>query len=1310
MTSKPATPHPIRLSRVLAEEFVGLHGPLPDGLFPQGPEAPYDDALEHCRLRALYGHIHSSATQRAALCFSGGGIRSATFNLGVIQALSRMGLLSKFDYLSTVSGGGYLGGWLTAWIHRLKMTQGVGIGHVEEALAPSTDSGLPHAWKEPPPLAWLRDYSNYLTPKLGFFSADSWTMIGIYLRNLLLNWLVLIPLLLAMLLLPRLYVAILQPSVQPQHIVAPSVLLWSGLGLAFLGLIYLHLFRPSLRTERSRSWCSWIHPKELEKRRWDAEGQGWFLFLNVLPLAFSAWCLTTAWVWFTSTEGDPGSVTLGNMSFRQTFALTAAGVHLASSLIASLLLCRFRLIESLVITVAGGIGGMALATVLANLPSLQDIGMMGEDRAEWYAVFGVSGFLSLFLLTATVFVGLAGRYTGDQDHEWWGRTGSWMLNISTVLGTLAGLVVFGPDVAAWAGTWSVTAIGGLSGFLALAGGFSAKTLLQESKVVDRTARARVWLVKAATPLFILLLLVFLSFGTDWLIREWSIFEGVTINDTWKACTSQKIPSGLCLHHQALHHATFSNLARLWIVLFTVGMVMGWFINVNKFSLHGFYRNRLIRAYLGASRGEERTPNLLTGFDQNDNVEMYRLAFPEHERNSVPPQLQPGCLPRPFHVVNIALNLVHGDKLAWQQRKAQSFTVSPLHAGSWQELGYRSSYDYGFSTRDRRAISLGTAIAISGAAASPNMGYHSSASVAFLLALFNVRLGWWLGNPGEAGNQTLLSKRIGFMDQLRGWIEGVVKLRPPYNRACPGFSVGPLLTELFALTNARSRYVYLSDGGHFENLGLYEMVLRRCHTIVVIDVGCDPDLSFQDLGNAIRKIRIDQGVEIEIDTDMITLQSGSQYSRWHHAIGSIRYDRVDRNAPEGVLVYLKPSLTGEEPSDVQDYATHHKAFPHESTSDQFFDESQFESYRHLGEHITTEVFRCGLLNGSTPLKDKPLDDVIGKLQRHWVPVPPGVQDSFLRETHALLDLEKQLRTDPGLARYDVEIYPEILSVFGVDPQTVDRLDVRSSLHLCSSQIQLMENVFLGVRLGEHYAHPLNRGWMNLFRRWTGAQTFRQWWPILRGTFSPAFVEFSERHLYLPMHSQFVYQRRPLSPGEVQTFLPQISREWEADGTLPQQFSTALKEPVQLSLSTGQHGPAVWVARITATQSPGVVPPLEEGELIGVVCLTKLDQHQWQIHGWIKPGYRDVGIGYQLFQQALDEATQSLVDGPVGTMTVIADLGPDDAPASGAHHQRAEWVRFYERLKFRRMPHEKKPHEVSRLRLSRTLLPEHEKKPA
>ena len=111
-------------------------------------------------------------------------------------------------------------------------------------------------------------------------------------------------------------------------------------------------------------------------------------------------------------------------------------------------------------------------------------------------------------------------------------------------------------------------------------------------------------------------------------------------------------------------------------------------------------------------------------------------------------------PGPLHMINIALNLVKGDNLAWQQRKAQSFTISPLHSGSWN-LGYRRSEEYGANRYIGQPLSLGTALAISGAAASPNMGYHSSSAVTFLLALFNIRLGWWLGNPGPAGMTTTI---------------------------------------------------------------------------------------------------------------------------------------------------------------------------------------------------------------------------------------------------------------------------------------------------------------------------------------------------------------------------------------------------------------------------------------------------------------------------------------------------------------------------------------------------------------------------
>src|SRR5437899_9725709 len=191
------------------------------------------------------------------------------------------------------------------------------------------------------------------------------------------------------------------------------------------------------------------------------------------------------------------------------------------------------------------------------------------------------------------------------------------------------------------------------------------------------------------------------------------------------------------------------------------------------------------------------------------------------------------------VINIALNLVGGSNLAWQERKAESFTVTPLHCGSYP-VGYRKTHvapDQSYGSRD--GISLGSAVTISGAAASPNMGHHSSPLVTLILTLFNVRLGAWLGNPGSAGDATF---QLGY----------------------PSFSVGPMIAEAFGLTNDKSPYVYLSDGGHFENLGLYEMVLRRWHFIVVSDAGSDHEGSFPDPGESVRDMRVDFRIPSDLD--------------------------------------------------------------------------------------------------------------------------------------------------------------------------------------------------------------------------------------------------------------------------------------------------------------------------------------------------------------------------------------------------------------------------------------------------------------
>jgi hypothetical protein len=222
--------------------------------------------------------------------------------------------------------------------------------------------------------------------------------------------------------------------------------------------------------------------------------------------------------------------------------------------------------------------------------------------------------------------------------------------------------------------------------------------------------------------------------------------------------------------------------------------------------------------------------------------------------------------------------------------------------------------------------LGTAVAISGAAASPNMGYHSSPALTFIMTLFNARLGSWLGNP----------------KQWRWRDEG------------PRSAFDSIIREAFGLTDDTSPYVYLSDGGHFENLALYEMVRRRCRYIIVLDGGADPNYIYEDLGNALRKIRIDMKIDIKFDPALAPPLPGFKPSK-RCALAQINYKEIDPSLENGHLIYIKPAILETEPPDVTEYKAANAAFPHESTGDQWFNESQTESYRMLGLYSVGDVF-------------------------------------------------------------------------------------------------------------------------------------------------------------------------------------------------------------------------------------------------------------------------------------------------------------------------------------------------------------------
>jgi hypothetical protein len=421
-------------------------------------------------------------------------------------------------------------------------------------------------------------------------------------------------------------------------------------------------------------------------------------------------------------------------------------------------------------------------------------------------------------------------------------------------------------------------------------------------VEGQPSRLRLGLQRVVLPITIIALLATMAWFNAWTLRGFK-------------APGESGPAGL------------REIVLVAIVQISFAIVMSLFVPVNRFSLHGMYRQRLVRTFLGASHAD-RHPNAFTGFDPSDDLCVHQLA---------------GV--RPLHVINATLNNVSQTSYGRNERKAYGFTFSPLHVGS-STLGYRAASKYGSDGGGpATGLSLGMALAVSGAAASPAMGMYTSHARAFLLTLANARLGLWFGNP---------------------------KNPLSWQRSDPRVSVAPFVRELLGLATDSNPYVYLSDGGHFENLGLWSMVVRRCGAIIVSDAGCDPDYTFDDLSNAVRRIRIDLGIPIEFETIDMT-RAGQGISNHHVAVGTIRYSLVDGpGVPDGLLLYFKATLSGDEPVDVRTFASQNPAFPHDPTGNQFFDEDRFESYRARGYH--------SIMTGAGKLSDADVWDLAAAVAR------------------------------------------------------------------------------------------------------------------------------------------------------------------------------------------------------------------------------------------------------------------------------------------------------------------------------------------
>ena len=508
----------------------------------------------------------------------------------------------------------------------------------------------------------------------------------------------------------------------------------------------------------------------------------------------------------------------------------------------------------------------------------------------------------------------------------------------------------------------------------------------------------------------------------------------------------------------------------------------WFaVDVNVSSLHTFYRDRLSRAYLF-------DPTRADGIDRahRDRVCLHDLRRHKH---------------MPYHLINAVVNVEAAKTRNMRGRNADAFLFSPLFTGS-ELTGYCETQH--LEDADDH-VDVATAMAISGAAAAPVMGINTNRALRALLALANVRLGYWMRNPQHIPND-------------------IVRRRPQDRPKQYRVTQKYFFYELCGLLHEKMDHVYITDGGHFDNLGVYELLRRRCRYIIIGDAEADATMAFNGLAHLMRIVRIDLGINITIDLSDLRKQPPGTV-RSHCTIGKIDYGHGEI----GELLYIKASVTGNENAYITEYRSRHPDFPHETTADQFFDEAQFEAYRALGHHIVSGLFvprhsRAQIEGHTSGDENEPQCVVTSTDFRQWFqalahwlqPLPPD-RDTFVALQGQIANIERRLAA-PEFADYSAEIFPEVrkpTTALATSPNQLLPEMPHHVLHLVNEQLQLMERAVLQLglddprrRLREPY-----RGFMNLFRRWSQADAFRQAWSVSIANYSVNLQRFCEEALEL-----------------------------------------------------------------------------------------------------------------------------------------------------------------------------------------------------
>lgn len=806
------------------------------------------------------------------IALSGGGIRSASFCLGVLQALSYAGWLKRLDYLSMVSGGGYIGGSL-AWLLHKKWKDENGheipygldrknfpygsypmVGMADEgwkASAKGAEGVAAGDWNvyKGRMLRHLRQHARYLTPGNGI---NFLSLLAVALRNSLF-----------------------------------SIFVYGGLLVVLFTFAGPYLFGPAMDWQLYESFNGYID--------WPGAGvntaYGLAAMLTILFAALAVFYAISTWV-------STGYV------LRYWFERWSGRLLLA----------------------------LGIIIVLGSLPLIYDwINEAGRSTPTQTSSFKISGEASdSGELSFSGKIDQAKPEAESAQAEW---------RISALRNNLA------------------ATLGGLSTLISLI--TTALAFFQNGKSKKKLPTGLLVTVGSFALIFGLLLLAY-HFAALMRVPPDIVVSEALWGRHYPLVDSRMHSDGLVI-----------GIAVLLIVFLFLP-------NLNYLSIHRYYRDRLMETF---------TPDLPDALDPNGQVPGGPKSANRAPLYKMVDDNSASADAGPYPIINSNIVLVSSQIPKFRGRGGDNFILTPKFCGS-NATGWCATKDSPY-----KGMTLPTAMAISGAAINSNTGGGGEGLtrnpwLSFLMGFFNIRLGYWAENPTPAKQRigriakslARPLKLIPEKDQehLAHWVleilwhslfcllrwplnqlvvllHWLLNLRLRYRRNVPN-AFYPGLSELYLRKNLdeNSRMVQLSDGGHFENLGLYELIRRRLKLIIVCDGAADAAFGFDDLANAMGKVRADFGALIEIDCDdaeLLTpmvegasdLEKRMAYAKKGYLIANIIYNDKER----GTLLYVTTSFFKELFADLYAYRKAHQEFPDQPTGDQFFDEKQFEAYRELG---------------------------------------------------------------------------------------------------------------------------------------------------------------------------------------------------------------------------------------------------------------------------------------------------------------------------------------------------------------------------